>query len=106
MGCAGMAHHRRPLEEELGIPMIDPTQAAVTMALGRSSSAAPDPIRWRAARLLRGARRPAVISRLRRQNNPGLAGDAAVVLDATVALEVEDGLLAESGGIEIAAGDD
>ena len=34
MGCAGMARHRRPLEEALGIPVIDPTQAAVTMALG------------------------------------------------------------------------
>jgi allantoin racemase len=34
MGCAGMARHRHPLEEALGIPVIDPTQAAVTMALG------------------------------------------------------------------------
>ena len=34
MGCAGMARHRRPLEEALGIPVIDPTQAAVTMAVG------------------------------------------------------------------------
>jgi allantoin racemase len=34
MGCAGMARHRRQLEETLGIPVIDPTQAAVTMALG------------------------------------------------------------------------
>ncbi|CAA9351122.1 MAG: Hydantoin racemase [uncultured Microvirga sp.] len=34
MGCAGMARHRRPLEEALGIPVIDPTQAAATMALG------------------------------------------------------------------------
>jgi Asp/Glu/hydantoin racemase len=34
MGCAGMARHRRPLEEALGIPVIDPTQAAVTMAFG------------------------------------------------------------------------
>ncbi|WP_197082704.1 aspartate/glutamate racemase family protein [Bradyrhizobium sp. LTSP885] len=34
MGCAGMARHRRSLEEALGIPVIDPTQAAVTMALG------------------------------------------------------------------------
>ena len=34
MGCAGMARHRRPLEEALGVPVIDPTQAAVTMALG------------------------------------------------------------------------
>jgi Asp/Glu/hydantoin racemase len=34
MGCAGMARHRDALEEALGIPVIDPTQAAVTMALG------------------------------------------------------------------------
>ena len=34
MGCAGMARHRRPLEDALGIPVIDPTQAAVVMALG------------------------------------------------------------------------
>jgi allantoin racemase len=34
MGCAGMARHRAPLERALGIPVIDPTQAAVTMAIG------------------------------------------------------------------------
>ncbi len=34
MGCAGMARHRRPLEEALGVPVIDPTQAAVAMAVG------------------------------------------------------------------------
>jgi allantoin racemase len=34
MGCAGMARHRRALEEALGVPVIDPTQAAVAMALG------------------------------------------------------------------------
>lgn len=34
MGCAGMAAHRRALEEELGVPVIDPTQAAVAMAVG------------------------------------------------------------------------
>jgi Asp/Glu/hydantoin racemase len=34
MGCAGMARHRGPLEDVLGIPVIDPTQAAVTMAIG------------------------------------------------------------------------
>jgi allantoin racemase len=34
MGCAGMARHRKPLEAALGVPVIDPTQAAVTMALG------------------------------------------------------------------------
>lgn len=34
MGCAGMARHRKPLEAALGVPVIDPTQAAVTMAIG------------------------------------------------------------------------
>jgi len=34
MGCAGMARHRAALERALGVPIIDPTQAAVTMALG------------------------------------------------------------------------
>jgi Asp/Glu/hydantoin racemase len=34
MGCAGMARHRRALEKALGMPVIDPTQAAVAMALG------------------------------------------------------------------------
>jgi Asp/Glu/hydantoin racemase len=29
-----MARHRKPLEAALGIPVIDPTQAAVTMAIG------------------------------------------------------------------------
>jgi Asp/Glu/hydantoin racemase len=41
MGCAGMARHRKPLEDALGIPVIDPTQAAVTMALGMVQFAAP-----------------------------------------------------------------
>jgi len=34
MGCAGMARHRRALESTLDIPVIDPTQAAVSMAVG------------------------------------------------------------------------
>src|ERR1700730_12584401 len=34
MGCAGMSRHRLALEHALGVPVIDPTQAAVTMALG------------------------------------------------------------------------
>lgn len=34
LGCAGMAGHRQPLEDALGIPVIDPTQAAVAMAIG------------------------------------------------------------------------
>jgi Asp/Glu/hydantoin racemase len=33
MGCAGMARYRAPLEDSLGLPVIDPTQAAVGMAL-------------------------------------------------------------------------
>jgi Asp/Glu/hydantoin racemase len=40
MGCAGMARHRKALEEALGIPVIDPTQAAVTTALGAVQFAA------------------------------------------------------------------
>jgi Asp/Glu/hydantoin racemase len=34
MGCAGMARFRETLERELGIPVVEPTQAAVTMAVG------------------------------------------------------------------------
>jgi allantoin racemase len=35
MGCAGMTKYRPILEDELGIPVVDPTQAAVAMAVGR-----------------------------------------------------------------------
>ena len=35
MGCAGMAQYRAPLQEALGVKVVEPTQAAVTMALGR-----------------------------------------------------------------------
>ena len=34
LGCAGMAAHRAVLETRLGIPVIDPVQAAVAMAMG------------------------------------------------------------------------
>jgi Asp/Glu/hydantoin racemase len=34
MGCAGMARYRARMEDALGIPVVDPTQAAVAMALG------------------------------------------------------------------------
>ena len=34
MGCAGMARHRAQAQDALGIAVIDPTLAAVTMALG------------------------------------------------------------------------
>jgi len=30
-----MARYRKPLQDELGIPVVEPTQAAVTMAIGR-----------------------------------------------------------------------
>ncbi len=35
MGCAGMAHYRGELEAAVRLPVVEPTQAAVTMALGR-----------------------------------------------------------------------
>ena len=35
MGCAGMARYRKPLQDEIGIPVVEPTQAAVSMAVGR-----------------------------------------------------------------------
>ncbi len=34
MGCAGMARFRDRLEDALDIPVVEPTQAAVTMAIG------------------------------------------------------------------------
>jgi Asp/Glu/hydantoin racemase len=34
LGCAGMARHRRALAAALGLAVVDPTQAAVTMAIG------------------------------------------------------------------------
>ncbi len=34
LGCAGMARYRERLEDTLGVPVIDPTQAAVGIALG------------------------------------------------------------------------
>jgi Asp/Glu/hydantoin racemase len=35
MGCAGMAQYRAPLEDALGVPVVEPTQAAAGMALVR-----------------------------------------------------------------------
>jgi allantoin racemase len=35
MGCAGMARYRDELEDAVRLPVVEPTQAAVTMALGR-----------------------------------------------------------------------
>jgi Asp/Glu/hydantoin racemase len=35
MGCAGMARYRGRLQAALDIPVVEPTQAAVTMAIGR-----------------------------------------------------------------------
>ena len=39
MGCAGMARHRAALEAALGVPVIDPTQAAVAIAIGAVQTA-------------------------------------------------------------------
>ncbi|CAB5515387.1 Hydantoin racemase [Achromobacter anxifer] len=40
MGCAGMADLRDRLEEACGLPVVEPTQAAVAMAAGRLFSRA------------------------------------------------------------------
>ena len=40
MGCAGMARHRAALQQALGIPVIDPIQAAISMAIGAVQTAA------------------------------------------------------------------
>jgi Asp/Glu/hydantoin racemase len=37
MGCAGMAHYRKTLEVEIGLPIVEPCQAAAAMALGQIS---------------------------------------------------------------------
>ena len=34
LGCTGMAHHRDAVEEAIGVPVIEPCQAAVALALG------------------------------------------------------------------------
>ncbi|MEM7522141.1 MAG: aspartate/glutamate racemase family protein [Pseudomonadota bacterium] len=35
MGCAGMARYRAPLEDATGLPVVEPTQVAVSSALGQ-----------------------------------------------------------------------
>ncbi|NBS65896.1 MAG: Asp/Glu racemase, partial [Betaproteobacteria bacterium] len=35
MGCAGMAQYRKALEDAIGVPVVEPTQAAAGMALAR-----------------------------------------------------------------------
>ena len=35
MGCAGMARYRKPLQDEVGLPVVEPSQAAVGMAIAR-----------------------------------------------------------------------
>lgn len=34
LGCTGMAHHRAAVQEAAGVPVIEPTQAAVALAIG------------------------------------------------------------------------
>ncbi len=36
MGCAGMARYREPLQDAVGIPVVEPSQAAVGMAIART----------------------------------------------------------------------
>jgi allantoin racemase len=33
LGCTGMAHHRRAVEDAVGVPVIEPCQAAAAQAL-------------------------------------------------------------------------
>jgi len=35
MGCAGMARYHARVESAIGVPVVEPTQAAVAMAIGR-----------------------------------------------------------------------
>jgi len=35
MGCAGMAQYRKALEDAIGVPVVEPTQAAAGMAVAR-----------------------------------------------------------------------
>ncbi len=44
MGCAGMARYREPLQDAIRVPVVEPTQAAVAMAIGRVR------LRWHAVR--------------------------------------------------------
>jgi len=36
LGCAGMAAYRARVEQQVGVPVVDPAQAAVAMAIGRA----------------------------------------------------------------------
>ncbi|MEM8662849.1 MAG: aspartate/glutamate racemase family protein [Pseudomonadota bacterium] len=40
LGCAGMVRHRAPLAARLGVPVIDPVQAAAVQAIGHAMLAA------------------------------------------------------------------
>jgi allantoin racemase len=55
MGCAGMARFRTPLEKALGIPVVEPTQAAVTMAVGRVRLSQPESLGATSSRLASSA---------------------------------------------------
>ena len=40
LGCTGMAHHRAAVEDAIGVPVIEPCQAAASLAIGRVLSQA------------------------------------------------------------------
>jgi Asp/Glu/hydantoin racemase len=34
LGCTGMAHHRAAVRDAVGLPVIEPSQAAAALAVG------------------------------------------------------------------------
>jgi Asp/Glu/hydantoin racemase len=43
LGCAGMAHHRAAVEDAVGVPVVEPCQAAAGVALSTLLAGAPPP---------------------------------------------------------------
>lgn len=41
LGCTGMAHHRDAIEQAVGVPVIEPCQAAAAIAVGMAITGAP-----------------------------------------------------------------
>jgi Asp/Glu/hydantoin racemase len=43
LGCTGMAHHRAAVEDAVGVPVIEPCQAAAAIALSAIQPSAVNP---------------------------------------------------------------
>ena len=43
LGCTGMAHHRVAVEEAIGVPVIEPCQAAAALAVGMALNLSSSP---------------------------------------------------------------